>query len=99
MGFPRDNITTWAQMEETFNKKYKDYYRSKETKDGIFRMTLGPDESIEEYEGRFQLKYKRANYTLDPTSLPSHPSLFFSDNEIEPPIGEPSDYFEDAIGE
>ena len=32
-------------------------------------MTLGPDESLEDYEERFQLKYKRANYTLDPYSL------------------------------
>ena len=46
MGLPVDNITTWAHMEETFNNKYKDYCRSKETKDEIFRMTLGPDESL-----------------------------------------------------
>ena len=32
-------------------------------------MTLGPDESLEEYEERFQLHYKRANYTRDPASL------------------------------
>ena len=56
-------------MEETFNSKYKDYYRSKETKEEIFRMTLGPDESLEDYEERFQLNYKRCNYTLDPNSL------------------------------
>ena len=34
-----------------------------------------------------------------PTSPLSHRSLFFSGNEIEPPIGEPSEYFEDPIGE
>ena len=56
-------------MEETFSSKYKDYCRSKETKDEIFRMTLGPDESLEDYEERFQLNYKRANCTLDPDSL------------------------------
>ena len=56
-------------MEETFNNKYKDYYRSKETKDEIFRMTLGPDESLEDYKEMFRMKYKRANYTLDPDSL------------------------------
>ena len=33
------------------------------------------------------------------TSPPSHPSLFFSGSEIEPPIGDPSEYFEDPIGE
>ena len=33
-----------------------------------------------------------------PTSPPSHPSLFFSGSEIEPPIAEPSEYYEDPIG-
>ena len=56
-------------MQESFKNKYKDYCRSKETKDEIFRMTLGPDESLEDYEKRFQLNYKRANCTLDPDSL------------------------------
>lgn len=29
MGLPRDNITNWAQMQQAFNKKYKNYCRSK----------------------------------------------------------------------
>ena len=33
------------------------------------RMTLGNDESLEDYEERFQLSYKRARCTLDPKSL------------------------------
>ena len=32
-------------------------------------MTLGPDESLDDYEERFQLNYKRANCTIDPASL------------------------------
>lgn len=32
-------------------------------------MTLGPDESLEDYEEIFQLSYRRANYILDPESL------------------------------
>lgn len=32
-------------------------------------MTLGPDESLKDYEERFQLNYKRANCTLDLKSL------------------------------
>ena len=32
-------------------------------------MTLGNDESLEDYEERFQLSYKRARCTLDPESL------------------------------
>jgi len=32
-------------------------------------MTMGSDESLEDYEERFQLSYKRAKCTLDPESL------------------------------
>jgi len=32
-------------------------------------MTMGQDESLEDYEEIFQLSYKRARYTLDPKSL------------------------------
>ena len=53
MGLPGNNITTWAQMKEAFKNKYMDYYRSNETKYEIFRMTLGPDESLVEYEEMF----------------------------------------------
>ena len=69
MGLPKDNITTSVQIQQSFNKKYIDYYRSKDTKEEIFRMTLGHDESLEDYEERFQLSYKRARCTLDPESL------------------------------
>ena len=41
----------------------------KDTKEEIFRMTMGSDESLEDYEERFQLSYKRARCTLDPESL------------------------------
>ena len=32
-------------------------------------MTLGHDESLEDYEERFQLSYKRVGCTLDPESM------------------------------
>ena len=32
-------------------------------------MTIGNDESLEDYKERFQLSYKRARCTLDPKSL------------------------------
>ena len=32
-------------------------------------MTLGPDESLEDYEERFQLNYRRDNCNPDPESL------------------------------
>lgn len=69
MGLPGDSITTWAQMQHAFNNKYRDYSRSKDTKEEIFRMTKGRDESLEDYEERFDLSYKRARCKLDPRSL------------------------------
>jgi len=36
MGLPRNSITTWAQMQQAFNNKYWNYYRSKDTKEEIF---------------------------------------------------------------
>ena len=42
---------------------------SKDTKEEFFRMTIGNDESVEDYKERFQLSYKRARCTLDPESL------------------------------
>jgi len=60
MGFRGDNITTWDQMQQAFNHKYMDYCRSKYTKEEIFRMTMGHDESLEDYEKRIQLNHKRA---------------------------------------
>ena len=65
MSLPRGDITTWAQMQQAFNEKYTDYFRSKETKEDIFRMTQRPYESLEYYEERFQLNHRTANCTLD----------------------------------
>jgi len=48
-------------MQHYFNKKYKDYYRLRETKEEILKMTLGLDLSLEDYDEIFQHKYKKAN--------------------------------------
>jgi len=56
-------------MQQAFNNKYRDYFRSKDTKEEIFRMIIGSDESLEDYEERFQPSYKRAGCILDPESL------------------------------
>lgn len=56
-------------MQKTFSDKYKDYCRSNEIKEEIFRMTLGLDETLEDYEEIFQLIYRIANCTLDHESL------------------------------
>jgi hypothetical protein len=70
MSLEGNSITTWDQMKNTFSERYKDYCRARDTRDEIFRMTQGPDESLEYFEERFQLSYKRAqNCTLDEDSL------------------------------
>lgn len=69
MGLLGDRITTWAQMQQSFNNKYKDYCRAKYTKEEIFRMDLGSYEPLQDYEERFQLSCKRVRCTLDPESL------------------------------
>lgn len=56
-------------MQQAFNNKYRNYCRYKGTKEEIFRMTLGHDESLEDYEEIFQLIYKRVRCTLDRESL------------------------------
>jgi len=56
-------------MQQAFNNKYMDYCRSKDTKEEIFRMTLGHAETLEDYEESLQPSYKRARCTLDLESL------------------------------
>ena len=52
MGLPGNSIKTLAHMQQAFNNKYHDYCRSKDTKEEIFGMTIGSDESLEDYEER-----------------------------------------------
>jgi hypothetical protein len=57
-------------MKQTFIDNYRDYYKVRDTRDEIFLMIQGKNESLEDYEEIFQLSYQRAhNYTLDGNSL------------------------------
>jgi hypothetical protein len=57
-------------MKNFFIEKYREYYKVKETKDEIFIMSQGENESMEGYEEKFQVSYKSAHsYTLDDNSL------------------------------
>jgi len=52
------------------NKCIKNNDAERDTRDEIFRMTQGVDESLEDFEEIFQLSNRRAhNYTLDRYSL------------------------------
>ena len=39
MGIRGDNIAPWTQMKKEFLDKYQEYYRDKDRKEAIFRMT------------------------------------------------------------
>jgi hypothetical protein len=70
MSLEGNNITSWEKMKQTFIDKYRDYCKAKDTRDEIFRMVQGENESLEDYEEIFQLSYKRAHScTLDEESL------------------------------
>lgn len=56
-------------MQKYFNKKYRDYCRSKDTEEDIFMITMDQDESLEDYKEIFQPGYKRARCALEPESL------------------------------
>ena len=56
--------------EDTFIGKYRDYCKARETRDEIFMMVQGENESQEYYEEIFQLIYKQSHgCTLDEESL------------------------------
>jgi hypothetical protein len=56
--------------ENFVSERYIDYCIERDTRDDIFKMTQGPDESLEDFEEIFQLSYKRSqNFTLDKDSL------------------------------
>ena len=45
MGLWGDNTSTWAQMKKTFLNKYQEYYKDKDRKEAIFKMTQQEDDS------------------------------------------------------
>jgi len=46
MSLEGNNITTWGKMKNTFGERYKDYCRERDTRDEIFIMTQGPNQSL-----------------------------------------------------
>lgn len=57
-------------MIDTFMEIYRDCCKSKDTRHEMFRKTRGENETLEDFEENFQLRYKRAHsYTLDDDSM------------------------------
>ena len=65
-----NNINTWEQMKDAFMERYRDYCKSKDTREDIFRMTQEKNETLEYFEERLQLSCKRSHScTVDDDSL------------------------------
>ena len=63
MGLGEYTIRTWEKMKISFLKKYQDYYKSKESRNDIFKKQQ-EDESLEEYLKRFMYNYKKSKQRL-----------------------------------
>jgi hypothetical protein len=48
MGFGGNNIGTWVDMKKAFLKNYQDYYKDKDCKEEIFRMTQKEDKILKD---------------------------------------------------
>ena len=49
MGLDRRTINSWDEMKTSFLKRYKDFCKTRELKDEIFKMTAKYNETLEEY--------------------------------------------------
>jgi len=64
MGLYGDSIQTWDEMKKVFLKKYQYYYKGRELKEEIFKMTQKQDESLEDYMERFQYNFQISKQSL-----------------------------------
>ena len=53
MGLGFHTILYWIDMKKIFLKKYQPYYRTRDSKDDIFRMTQHEEENLQDYLERF----------------------------------------------
>ena len=49
MGLGGQTINSWDEMKTSFLKRYKDFCKTRELKDEIFKMTAKDNETLEEY--------------------------------------------------
>ena len=63
MGLGEHTITSWDDMRNIFLKKYQSCYRSKYSKDDIFKMSQQEDESMEKYIEIFLYNLQKSKYT------------------------------------
>ena len=49
MGLGESSIRSWEAMKDIFLKKYQHYYKTKESRNDIFKIQLLEDENLEDY--------------------------------------------------
>lgn len=62
MGFGGKTITSWENMKHTFLERYRDYYRSTNQGEEIFKMFQKEEEILEEFIEPFQYNLQRSKH-------------------------------------
>jgi hypothetical protein len=54
MSLGGENISTWIQMRQLFLHKYEDYYRTRECREELIKLSQKEDETLEDFVERLQ---------------------------------------------
>ena len=56
------SIRSWEEMKIKFLKKYQDYWRTKDSRNDIFKMQQQDEESLEDFLERFIFSFQKSKY-------------------------------------
>jgi hypothetical protein len=62
MSLGGENISTWVQMRRLFLNKYQEYYRTREQREELFKMSQKEDETLEYFLERLQYNLQRSGH-------------------------------------
>jgi hypothetical protein len=62
MGLGESSIRSWEDIKAIFLKKFQDYYKSKDSRNNIFKIQQLDDESLEYYMERFAYTSQKWKY-------------------------------------
>jgi hypothetical protein len=70
MGLGEHTIRSWDEMKTTFLRKYQEYYRSKDSRNDIFKMQQQEEENLEDYVERFVYNLQKSRHnSLNPNAI------------------------------
>ena len=69
MGLGEYTIRSWDEMKSAFLKKYQDYCKSKDSRNGIFKMQQQEDRSLEDYVERFLYNFQKSKQRLNNNTI------------------------------